>query len=64
VLLLEVHILFVVNVVKVVNRRMNEKIDSTLGFSIGKEGPLVHICSIICNQLTRLPQFKRIRHVQ
>jgi len=32
------------------------------GFSIGKEGPLVHICSIICNQLTRLPQFKRIRH--
>jgi chloride channel 2 len=33
-----------------------------LGFSIGKEGPLVHICSIICNQLTRLPQFKRIRH--
>jgi len=30
------------------------------GFSIGKEGPFVHISSMICRQMTRIPFFERI----
>eukprot|EP01095_Lingulamoeba_sp_RSL-Kostka_P004541 TRINITY_DN15776_c0_g1_i1.p1 TRINITY_DN15776_c0_g1~~TRINITY_DN15776_c0_g1_i1.p1 ORF type:complete len:786 (+),score=233.63 TRINITY_DN15776_c0_g1_i1:46-2403(+) len=31
------------------------------GLSIGKEGPYVHICSVIANQLTKMNIFKKIR---
>jgi chloride channel 2 len=37
---------------------------SRLGFSIGKEGPFVHIVAMVCEQLTRLPCFRRIREVR
>eukprot|EP00033_Pygsuia_biforma_P004893 GCRY01005365.1.p1 GENE.GCRY01005365.1~~GCRY01005365.1.p1 ORF type:complete len:230 (+),score=23.99 GCRY01005365.1:223-912(+) len=33
------------------------------GLSIGKEGPYVHISSIIANQLARIPGFERINSV-
>jgi len=31
------------------------------GLSIGKEGPMVHICSIICSLLSKFPLFAYIR---
>ncbi len=30
------------------------------GLSVGKEGPYVHICSILSHQLTRMPMFRRV----
>lgn len=30
------------------------------GLSVGKEGPYVHICSILSHQLTRMPMFQRV----
>lgn len=30
------------------------------GLSVGKEGPYVHICSILSHQLTRIPVFQRV----
>ena len=33
------------------------------GFSIGKEGPYVHMCSSLCSLLSRIPIFRQLRNV-
>jgi H+/Cl- antiporter ClcA len=34
------------------------------GLSVGKEGPMVHICAIICSLLSKIPFFSSIRKVR